>query len=174
MTEEEIIVRFITSADEESFSALFRVVAPQILRYFRARGCGPELAEDLLQEVMISVHRHHGELRDARLFRPWLFKIARNAMLQNRRHEMREVPTIEFDEVPADVAGMPVDVLASAQLQQWMTCLTEVERQILMLRYFDGLEYAEIANVLDIPLGTVQWRIFNAKKKLIRLSRGRD
>jgi RNA polymerase sigma-70 factor (ECF subfamily) len=174
VTEEEIIGRFLASADEGAFSALFRVISPQLLRYFRVRKCEPELAEDLLQEVMIAVYKHRDALRDARLFRPWLFKIARNVMLQHIRSQTREVATVEYAELPGDVAGAPVDVLASAQLDQWMACLTEAERNILMLRYFEGLEYSEIAEVLEIPLGTVQWRIFNAKKHLMQFSRGRD
>lgn len=174
VTEEETIARFLSAGDEGAFSALFRAVAPQVLRYFRVRGCLPDIAEDLLQEVMIAVYKHRRDLRDARLFRPWLFKIARNAMLQYRRHQTREVPTVEYAEISGNLAGAPIDVLASAQLEQWMTCLTEEEQQILMLRYIEGLEYLEIAEVLDAPLGTVQWRIFNAKRKLIRFSRGRE
>jgi RNA polymerase sigma-70 factor (ECF subfamily) len=66
-------------------------------------------------------------------------------------------------------AGSPAkqpDPLLSAQFAEWMAFLEEDEREIMMLRYIDELEYHEIAELLGLPQGTVQWKIFNAKKKL--------
>ena len=57
---------------------------------------------------------------------------------------------------------------ATLQFAQWMAALDAEERQIMMLRYVEELEYHDIAEVLGLPLGTVQWKIFNSKKKLAR------
>ena len=92
--EDQTVQRFLASPGEGTFAMLFRVVAPRLLRYFRARGCEPALAEDLTQEVMISVYKHHDALRDASLFQPWVFRIARNTLLQYLRGQTRQVATI--------------------------------------------------------------------------------
>src|SRR5579862_7399956 len=72
--------RFLTAPDDESFTSLFRTLTPQLLSFFRARGCESSVAEDLAQDVMLAVHRNVSQVRDRSLFRAWLLKVARNAM----------------------------------------------------------------------------------------------
>jgi RNA polymerase sigma factor (sigma-70 family) len=160
-SERELLEDFLDRPGNDTYSALFRVVAPQVMSYLRLRGCPPPAAEDLTQDVMLIMYREANRLRDRSLFRPWLFKIARNALVQYRRKQEREHP-VEFDELPAP-AGDP---LAAADFSQWMKALEPKERETMMLRYVEGLEYHEIAALQEIPIGTVQWRIFQTKKKL--------
>jgi RNA polymerase sigma-70 factor (ECF subfamily) len=165
-SEQETVDLFLSEPTEESFCAMFRAVAPQIIRYFRARGCEPSLSEDLTQEVMLAVFRQVSMLRDRKFFRPWIFKIARNALLQHLRRESRNVQTTELDVRVHDSVGPAGDLLSGSSFAQWLAYLGPNDRQALMLRYVEDLEYHEIAEVLSIPLGTVQWRIFQAKRKL--------
>ncbi|HEY4086624.1 MAG TPA: sigma factor-like helix-turn-helix DNA-binding protein [Bryobacteraceae bacterium] len=66
-----------------------------------------------------------------------------------------------------DVQASPqTDPLAAMQMRQWLAVLNPDEREAVLLRYVEGLEYHEIATALDIPLGTAQWRVFQSKKKL--------
>jgi DNA-directed RNA polymerase specialized sigma24 family protein len=53
-------------------------------------------------------------------------------------------------------------------LYESLATLDAVSRRILLLRYMDGLEYHEIAEVMKMPLGTVQWKVFDSKKKLAK------
>jgi RNA polymerase sigma-70 factor (ECF subfamily) len=166
-TEQDSIEFFLRSPTEESFCNLFRSLAPRLVCFFRSRGCELSLAEDLTQDVMLSVYRQSSTLRNKDLFRPWLFRIARNALLQHVRSRSRQVETIEMDTRSHEPGGAAEDPLNSSHFAEWMASLRPDERQLMMLRYVEGLEYHEIASMIDMPIGTVQWKVFHSKKKLV-------
>lgn len=80
----------------DSFSDLFHTFSPQLVAFFRARGCERALAEDLAQEVMLIVYRKATQIRDRSLFRAWLFKIARNALCRHYGKQAQEVETVDL------------------------------------------------------------------------------
>lgn len=157
--------RFLREPSEESYGELFRALAPRLICYFRTRGCGVELAEDLVQEVMWTVYLRSRMLRRRERFRPWLYRVVRNVLLQHLRRSRRDVVTVALGQA-AEVAATFPDPLAGSRFSEWMAALAPEEQEILKLRYVDELEYHEIAEVLGLPTGTVQWKIFNAKRKL--------
>jgi RNA polymerase sigma-70 factor (ECF subfamily) len=108
------------------------------------------------------MYRECRTLRDRSLFRAWVFKIAHHALLHHRQKEARRHDATDLDNLPAPGR----DPLAAAHFAQWMQALESEEREIMTLRYVEGLEYHEIADVLEIPVGTAQWKIFQARKKL--------
>src|ERR1700722_5316505 len=93
MHEERVTERFLNAPGELSFADLFRVFTPQLLAFFRTRGCGTAVAEDLAQEVMLTVYLKASQLRERKLFRAWLFKIARNALNHHYRKQATELET---------------------------------------------------------------------------------
>src|ERR1700740_1522997 len=95
----EIAERFLEQADDESFNAVFRVFSPQLVAFFRRRGHEKGIAEDLAQEVMFTVYRKAGQLRDRKLFRAWLFKVARNTASRHFAQRTREVPTVDVADI---------------------------------------------------------------------------
>src|SRR5277367_5304849 len=101
LREGALIERFLESPDEESFAELFRVLTPQLVAFFRSRGCELALSEDLTQEVMLTVYRKAVQVRDRALFRAWLFTIARNALCRHYGKQSREVETVDVE----DIAG---------------------------------------------------------------------
>jgi RNA polymerase sigma-70 factor (ECF subfamily) len=168
LRESGVLERFLDSPNEESFADLFGVFTPQLVAFFRSRGCESALSEDLTQEVMLTVYRKAAQIRDRSLFRAWLFKIARNALCRQYGKKSREVETVDL----ANVAGC---LVASSnkpagtpafEFHDWMPFLESSEREALTLRFVEEWEYHEIAAAKKIPVGTVQWRVFNAKKKL--------
>jgi RNA polymerase sigma-70 factor (ECF subfamily) len=165
-SEQEAVEGFLNNPTEDSFRLLFRAVTPRVLGYFRGRGCERGLAEDLTQDVMFAVYSESGRLRDRNLFRPWLFKIARNAWLQHLRREQRQLSTKELDTCGGSFGGREEHPGARSGFTEWMEWLEPAARQMMLLRYLEGLEYHEIASMLNIPLGTVQWKIFHSKRKL--------
>jgi RNA polymerase sigma-70 factor (ECF subfamily) len=135
--------------------------------FFRTRGCGL-VAEDLAQEVMLTVYRKAGQVRDRALFRAWVFRIARNTLSRHFGRQSRDVDTTDLADVPerliaasAGNGGTP-----TFEFTDWMDFLEPREREALTLRFVEEWEYHEIAAAQNIPIGTVQWRVFNAKKKL--------
>ena len=182
------------SPNAHPFAALFNVYAPQLFGYYRARGCEPPLAEGLAQEVMLAVYCKASQVRDRTLFRAWLFKIARNALCRHYGRRTREVETVDLGDAPNQIlaatcqrdAGSPafefrnwMGLLALRRSARPLWCalhngsllasaevLAAPERELMTLRFIEEWEYHEIAAARAIPIGTVQWRVFNAKKKL--------
>jgi RNA polymerase sigma-70 factor, ECF subfamily len=159
---------FLESPSEASFCPLFRILTPQLTSFFRARGCEVALSEDLAQDVMFTVYRKADQLRDRTLFRAWLFKIARSILCRHYGNRSREVETIGLENLsnrllaPSHMsAGTP-----AFEFLDWIELLNQREQEALRLRFIEEWEYHEIAEAQEIPIGTVQWRVFNAKKKL--------
>ena len=160
--------RFLDIPNDDSFTDLFNIFTPQLLAFFRARGCERTLAEDLTQEVMLAVYSKAAQIRDRALFRGWLFTIARNSLCLYYRKQNREVETVDLED------GIDRLVAASQkpggtpafEFRRWMDFLESHEREVMILRFVEQWEYHEIAAAQAIPIGTVQWRVFNAKKKL--------
>jgi len=163
----KIVERFLEQADDDSFNDVFRVFSPQLVAFFRRRGFDSGIAEDLAQEVMLTVYRKARQVRDHKLFRAWLFKVARNTAYRYFAKSTREVPT-------EDVAGLndflqPANHNAfspASEFNDWMKFLNADERDTMTLRFIEEWEYHEIAAARATPIGTVQWRVFNSKKKL--------
>jgi RNA polymerase sigma-70 factor (ECF subfamily) len=168
LRESAVTEMFLESPDEESFADLFGVFTPQLVAFFRSRGCPLALSEDLTQEVMLTVYRKAAQIRDRSLFRAWLFKIARNALCRQYGKQSREVETVDLANVVGTLvasSNKPAGTLAF-EFHAWMAFLESSEREALTLRFVEEWEYHEIAAAKNIPIGTVQWRVFNAKKKL--------
>src|SRR5215469_17633063 len=130
MSEYEVAEQFLNQADEESFDALFRIFSPQLVAFFRRRAHERGVAEDLAQEVMLTVYRKAGQLRDHKLFRAWLFKVARNAAFRHFAQRTREVRTVDIaalgDLVPA-LNGNPLG--PATEFNDWMKFLDDQERE---------------------------------------------
>jgi RNA polymerase sigma-70 factor, ECF subfamily len=168
LREGSVTERFLATPSEDSFTDLFNIFTPQLVAFFRARSCELAVAEDLAQEVMLTVYRKAEQIRDRTLFRAWLFKIARNSLCRNYGKQTREVETVDLAEI-ADrsvVASHKAVGTPAFEFLHWMAFLESHERETMKLRFIEQWEYHEIAAAQAVPIGTVQWRVFNAKKKL--------
>jgi RNA polymerase sigma factor (sigma-70 family) len=124
-------------------------------------------AEDLTQQVFLAVHRKLPQLRDAQCTRSWLFAILRNCFFKSCQ-KRRPIPAGNLDlnvdsvaiEVPEEAAVSP------DQLQQALNQLPEKFRVVLMMFYYEELSYREIAEQLQVPIGTVMSRLARAKRTL--------
>ncbi len=164
LEEASALDRFLSTPCEESFRAVFARLAQRLLGYFRVRGCSRELSEDLAQEVLLSVYRNVRRLRGKDQFWPWFYRIAANALHRQQRDVSRRVATVTCE--MTDLRATDDDPLLASQFAEWMAWLKPEDRQIMTLRYVEDLEYHEISAIVGLPLGTVQWRIFEAKRRL--------
>jgi len=165
-----VVDRFLDSPSEQSFEELFNTFTPQLIAFFRSRRCEASLAEDLAQEVMLNVHHKAGQLRNRTSFRGWLLRIALNVMRGHYSNNMaNRVETVDLASVTNRLtthdshksSGTP-----GFEFLHWMDFLDSRESEVMKLRFIEQWEYHEIAAAHAIPIGTVQWRVFHAKKKL--------
>jgi RNA polymerase sigma-70 factor (ECF subfamily) len=166
--EQALTERFLDTPNEDSFAAIFHSFQPQLIAFFRAHRCEPPLAEDLTQEVMLRVYFKAAQLRDRSLFHGWLFTIARNALRRHYGKRAREVDTVDLSDVVRRVTASKGSAATSPafEFRDWMGILNSRERDLMTLRFIEQWEYHEIAAARAMPIGTVQWTVFNAKKKL--------
>src|SRR3954452_19276015 len=124
MHEEKVTARFLDAPGEHSFADLFKAFTPQLLAFFRTRGCGTAVAEDLAQEVMLTVHLKASQLRERKLFRAWLFKIARNTLYHHYRKQATEVNTVDLADVADRLAASHIPAATPAfEFRRWTTFL---------------------------------------------------
>ena len=157
--------------DRAAFAALFDHFAPRVLSYMRRLGAESAAAEDLVQDVMLTVWRRAGQFDPAKAgVSTWIFTIARNRRIDIIRRERRPEPD------PNDPALVPnsdpaADVAVeqeqhAVRLRTAMTELPAEQAQILQLGYFEDLSHSAIAEKLGLPLGTVKSRVRLAMNKL--------
>ena len=165
-----VVDRFLDSPSEQSFEELFNTFTPQLVAFFRSRRCEASLAEDLAQEVMINVYHKAGQLRDRTLFRGWLLRIALNVMSGHYSNKKaHRVKTVDLASVTNRLTTHDRHKFSGTpgfEFLLWMGFLDSHESDVMKLRFVEQWEYHEIATAQAIPIGTVQWRVFNAKKKL--------
>jgi RNA polymerase sigma-70 factor (ECF subfamily) len=133
------------------------------------RMCGDiRLAEDAAQEAFVRVWQNLNSYKPKYAFRSWLYRIAANAALDSLR---RERPTDELDSLSmADPAVGPERSVEENQrvghVRRAIAQLSEPLRMVLILREYQELSYQEIADVLQIPVGTVMSRLNSARAQL--------
>ena len=167
--ERQAIAAFLSERTEARFCALFDAFYGRLSRYFAARGVDGSSAEELAENVMFQVYRHVSQLREGNSFHGWLFQIARNEFLQHRRKSAAALPTVEYEPLAGSLAntlGSGDRPATEGPFREWMAHLDETESEILILRFVEDLDYPEICQVLGIPVGTIKWKVFNAKRKL--------
>ena len=120
-------------------------------------------AEDAVQDALWKGYRGMDSYDRNRPFKGWWFAIVRNCcldLLRERRASPRTVPVEEAHNLAARTAE------ATGPLREALERLTAVHREILQLRYFGGCSYAELAEALEIPEGTVMSRLHAARQAL--------
>jgi RNA polymerase sigma-70 factor (ECF subfamily) len=138
------------AGDAPSYEKLLRELVPYLGRFVRRRLLDASAAEDVVQNVLISLHRARQTYRAERRFSPWLHAIARNAVIDytrvRARRANREV-SLEADGVrePAVDAAEPPGPRLSPELQRALESLTDPQREAVQLIHVHGLSIAEAA-----------------------------
>ena len=151
---------------DEHYVALYRYA-------YRLTGSAAD-AEDLTQEAFCTAQLTFSQLRKPDRAKPWLFAILRNSFLKRIRDEK---PCVSLDGVGDLPEALPESLpdIDPEQLQKALNELPEVYRTPIILYYFEDFGYREIAEQMDLPIGTVMSRLARAKGYLrTRLVSGGD
>lgn len=155
--------------DRAAREALARDWTPRIYR-FAWRMLGDEQdADEATQDVMMRVLGSLDRYDPGRSFSTWVYAIARNACIDEKRRRVRRPTPAERDE-RTDPAPLPVAQVAAhrraERVREALDALPPKYREVLVLYHFEHLKYVEIAETLELPLGTVMNRIFRARQRM--------
>lgn len=144
---------------DEHYAALYRYA-------FRLSGTSAD-AEDLTQEAFRKAQESFAQLREQTRAKAWLFRILRNVYLHRLRQEKQEhcVLLDDLSDLP-DRLPDPAPAIDPERLQEALQELPEVFRTPIILYYFEDFNYRDIAEQMDLPMGTVMSRLARAKAHL--------
>lgn len=167
--EAELVIRA-QSGDRNAFSELVRTYSQGVMNVVY-RMCGDmHVAEDAAQETFIQAWIKLSSYRQKSSLRNWLYRIAVNTAIDMLRKEKRILPGEIEDLNLTDPEPGPEALFASSErtevVQEAVLTLPDASRTVLVLREFEGLSYQEIADALEIPVGTVMSRLNYARKIL--------
>lgn len=168
---ERLLVLRAQLGSRDAFGQLVQQYDAPLLFYLRRLVGKTADAEDVRQEVWLTVLRRLSGLEDAAAFRSWLYRIARHRGISWLRKRRREVPLPEaaslYEAVEDDTGEEPAfSPEEAAAVYAALDTLVAAQREILTLRFLGGLSYEDIADVLDCPVGTVRSRLHYAKRAL--------
>jgi len=160
----------------EAFDELVRRHQRAIVSLARALTRGSADAEDIAQDVFLRAWRGLGRFRGDSTFRTWLHRVAVNVVHSHtgRVGRLRQLLLPRSDSVDADDpieraparTDLEAETLLRDAIDRALATLPEELRMAVILRDVQGLDYREIADVLDVPIGTVESRIFRGRQRL--------
>ena len=185
-SDELLLRRYRDNGDHAAFEELVHRYERELYSYLRRYLGDAQLAEDVFQATFLQVHQKCSQFQDGRSFRPWLYTIATHQAIDTLR-KLRRHPTVSFDAQPtgADEEDVdrstflqlltshspgPVAQLEEKERREWVRRavqeLPEHLRIAVLLVYYQGMKYREVAEILRIPVGTLKSRIHAALVKL--------
>lgn len=174
-TDEELLAR-VAGGDVASLRELYNRYRVRLMTYAYYAVRSRDQAEELLQEAFIRIYRHAGEFEPGKRFSSWAYAITANLCRDELRKSWRrrklglrtEVDASE-EQTPSRAPSPRAEAAGREfreRLGEEVAALPPEQREVVALRFLDALSYAEIAEVLGCPLGTVQSRLHAAVRAL--------
>jgi RNA polymerase sigma-70 factor (ECF subfamily) len=163
---ERLLVLRCQAGDESAFAELVERYSPR-LRYFVRRMTDGD-PDDLLQEVWIDVFRGLPRLADTAAFPAWIYRLTRDRVARDYRGR-RHVPEPLLDSDPPAEDEPDFSAEDAGRIHSAMGELPAEQREVLVLRFLEGMSYDDMSGVIGCPLGTVRSRLYYAKQALRRI-----
>jgi RNA polymerase sigma-70 factor (ECF subfamily) len=175
VAEDRVLARAAALGDRRSLEQLLDRHADRVHAVCRRIVGHPEDALDATQEALVAITRGIASFDGRSAFTTWLYRVATNAALDEvRRRGRRPTPVDEVPEMTARASGLEDQVGARIDVDAALAQLPEEFRVAVVLRDLCDLDYAEIAEVLDVPPGTVRSRIARGRAGLSELLGNHD
>ncbi len=164
------LVERLRDGDRKAFGQIYALYRVSLYNYVHWLVKGRERVDDVVHETFVKVWNNIGSLNNSGSFGSWLFAIARNEALADLRdrksfQELTDESSIESD-------GPLVDLInseQSGQMKELLDALRPAYRELIVLRVYEGLSYAELAHVTGLSLPAVRVHLFRARKALAKL-----
>jgi RNA polymerase sigma-70 factor (ECF subfamily) len=169
MRSDEDLMAAVAGGDESALALLIDRYADRVHAYLFRHSGNLEDADDLLQEAWVRVARSAKTFDPTRRFRSWLYGIATNlARDLFRRRTAKQAALRKLAITPPRAAGSDrADAFVERrELRERIAELPEAMREVVLLRYYEGMSEAEMADALEVPSGTVKSRLNAALRKL--------
>jgi len=162
LSDRELLAK-VADGDESAFERLYDRFADRVYRYAFTILRDRHLAQEVAQETMTAIWKGATRFAGRSKASTWIFGIARNQAFSLRRKEARSETLPEATGIEPDPAS---GILRQELVLEAMKRLPEDQREVVFLTFYEGLPYKQIAQMLEIPEGTVKSRMFHAKRKL--------
>ncbi len=191
MSDEELMEAFCHTQEETYLEQLVLRYEYELYHYLKHFLGDAQLAEDAFQTTFLQIYLKNSQFEIGRKFRPWLYIVATNQAIdiqrRNKRHNHasleknlqlpgEELEGISLLEILPGTNPTPSEELERAEraekIRKLIERLPETLRQVVLLVYYEGIKYREVAEILNIPVGTVKSRLHTAIKKLALMLRG--
>ena len=155
--------------DDDAFMKLVDHYSGRLLYYIRRLLEDADRSDDVLQEVWLTVYKKINTLRDPSAFAVWLYRMARNRAIRLLKDESRYVFIEQYDEsalVDDNSESWLFDDIN--KLHRILTTLSPEQKEAIILRFFEEMNYQEISDIVGCSIGTIRSRIHYAKQELKR------
>ncbi len=182
LTDEEIVNAYLQTRNSQDFERLVHRYERELYTFLRRFLSDVQQAEDVFQATFLSVHLRIDQFEAGRRFRPWLYAIASNKAIdylrRNRRHQVASLDAKSSfgdseDSMINHLAGngstpdeRAISNETGSRVRAAVQELSAPTQQLIQLAFYEGMKYSDIADILQIPLGTVKSRVFTAIRKL--------
>ncbi len=155
------------AGDRAAFEGIFRRYAGRLHGYFLRSVGSEEQARDLVQQTFLHLHRARADFRQGSALRPWLYTIAANLRRQHFRTRRRK-PEVALDtEVHGEPAvGASVTTARQRVVRRALLALPDSQREVVLLHWYEGMSFPEVAQVLGISTSAAKVRAHRAYKTL--------
>jgi RNA polymerase sigma-70 factor (ECF subfamily) len=160
----------VARGDKNAMQVLYLRHHDALYGFVLGRGSDADTAKDVLHDAMLEVWRSAGKFRGASSVRTWIFTIARNKYVDRIRGGARLTFMEEVPETRDDTPDAETVIAASQDANRVQRCLgrlSDMQQTVIRLSFYDGLSYTEIAEIEDVPIGTIKSRVFHAKQMLM-------
>ena len=158
----------VKDGDMRAFSELMSRHQQSLLNFFYRMGVYND-AEDLVQEAFVRLYNYRDRYRPTAKFTTFLYMIGRQVRLDLARKEVRKEAFVQKYSKDVEEQNLPNRSAAENRridIEPCLEKLPEQMREVIVLSFYQNLKYLEIAEILDIPVGTVKSRMFNAMNEL--------
>lgn len=178
IADDKHLVELSLQGDDIAFEYLFNRYSEAIRRLLLHRSASIEDTEDLLQETFIKVYINLQRYSPEYTFGQWIYTIARNTHIDFERRRQDDLSIDEKFSSHAACTPSPEDNLINLQqrrqIESYISCLPEQYRQLFTMRFLEDYTYEEIAEKLNLPMGTVKTQIHRARERMCRLIRNNE
>jgi RNA polymerase sigma-70 factor, ECF subfamily len=165
----KVLMQRYQEADSEAATILVAQLSPQIYRFYAATERDRAVAEDLLQDFWMRIHKARHTYRRGEPVLPWMYALARRVRIDHyRRNKGKRLHEIQSEQLP-ESAGDERQIHNSPDLTDLLKALPPSQREVLLLLKVSGLSLEEAARATGTSVGAVKQKVHRAYEKLRKL-----